>query len=231
MSSSSPIAISPDGDHGEVADANNVLVLNICDANLSASPDVSLFENIVDSAIVSLDHGGFVSPLGSLYPPVIDVPIKIISNEDLRAQLASNAKESSNNSVWAQIDWLVTNKVVPNYVGVDEVVLGNNVEGPITGGGAQRSWVEVAGGWQPVVVMGRQVGGKHSLQIKTTTHRGLPSLWISEEEICALAQPLEYALVGKFLNRRSLLEPIRKFFFNLKLIGDVLSLFWIQGMF
>ncbi|KAH0448100.1 hypothetical protein IEQ34_021900 [Dendrobium chrysotoxum] len=54
---------------------------------------------------------------------------------------------------------------------------------------------------------------------KTTTHRGLPSLWIFEEEILALFEPFKYDLVGKFLNCRPSLNSIHKFFFNLKLIG------------
>ncbi|KAL0918592.1 hypothetical protein M5K25_010609 [Dendrobium thyrsiflorum] len=53
-----------------------------------------------------------------------------------------------------------------------------------------------------------------------STHKGLPSLWISKEEILALAMPFEYAFVGKFSVRRPTLDNIMKFFFALKLSGD-----------
>ncbi|KAL0915877.1 hypothetical protein M5K25_013341 [Dendrobium thyrsiflorum] len=56
--------------------------------------------------------------------------------------------------------------------------------------------------------------------LKISTHRGLPSLWISEAEVLSLALPFEFSLVGKFPSNRPSLEAIRKFFFNLKLIGD-----------
>ncbi|KAH0454457.1 hypothetical protein IEQ34_016381 [Dendrobium chrysotoxum] len=35
--------------------------------------------------------------------------------------------------------------------------------------------------------------------LKVTSHRGLPTLWISKEEVLALAAPFEFALVEKFL--------------------------------
>ncbi|KAI0495361.1 hypothetical protein KFK09_025511 [Dendrobium nobile] len=40
------------------------------------------------------------------------------------------------------------------------------------------------------------------------------------EEIRALAKPFEFALVGRFPGRRPTVDAIRKFCFNLKLIGD-----------
>ncbi|KAL0909629.1 hypothetical protein M5K25_020515 [Dendrobium thyrsiflorum] len=56
--------------------------------------------------------------------------------------------------------------------------------------------------------------------LKILTHRGLPSLWISEAEVLSLALPFEFSLVGKFPSHRPSLEAIRKFFFNLKLNGE-----------
>ncbi|KAI0501871.1 hypothetical protein KFK09_016816 [Dendrobium nobile] len=50
--------------------------------------------------------------------------------------------------------------------------------------------------------------------------RGLPSLWISEEEICALSLPFQFALVGFFPTKRPFLDAIRKFFFALKLKAE-----------
>ncbi|PKU74762.1 hypothetical protein MA16_Dca004953 [Dendrobium catenatum] len=58
-------------------------------------------------------------------------------------------------------------------------------------------------------------------ELKVSSFRGMPSLWISEMEIEALAAPFEFALVGKFPARHPSLDAIRKFFFNLKLKGDV----------
>ncbi|KAL0913745.1 hypothetical protein M5K25_017228 [Dendrobium thyrsiflorum] len=48
----------------------------------------------------------------------------------------------------------------------------------------------------------------------------MPSLWISEEEVLALAAPFSLSLVGYFPNHRPSLELIRRFFFNLKLTGE-----------
>ncbi|KAL0907645.1 hypothetical protein M5K25_022065 [Dendrobium thyrsiflorum] len=56
--------------------------------------------------------------------------------------------------------------------------------------------------------------------LKISTHRGLPSLWISEADVLSLALPFEFSLVGKFSSHRPSLEAIRKFFFNLKLKGE-----------
>ncbi|KAH0452201.1 hypothetical protein IEQ34_019500 [Dendrobium chrysotoxum] len=58
------------------------------------------------------------------------------------------------------------------------------------------------------------VSSSYEFNRKTTTHCGLPALWIFE------AEPFEFALVGKFLNHRPLLEAICKFFFKLKLISE-----------
>ncbi|KAH0470472.1 hypothetical protein IEQ34_000195 [Dendrobium chrysotoxum] len=63
------------------------------------------------------------------------------------------------------------------------------------------------------------------LALKTTTHRGLPSLWISDEEVLALAAPFKFVLVGKFFGWRPILDSIHKFLFNLKLIG-ALGFLW-----
>ncbi|KAL0908865.1 hypothetical protein M5K25_023376 [Dendrobium thyrsiflorum] len=56
--------------------------------------------------------------------------------------------------------------------------------------------------------------------LKVSSHRGMPALWISEAEIQSLATPFEFALMGKFLGRRPSLDAIRNFFFKLKLNGD-----------
>ncbi|KAL0913490.1 hypothetical protein M5K25_016955 [Dendrobium thyrsiflorum] len=56
--------------------------------------------------------------------------------------------------------------------------------------------------------------------LKISTHRGMPSLWISEAEVLSLALPFEFSLVGKFPSHRPSLEAIRNFFFNLKLNGE-----------
>lgn len=56
--------------------------------------------------------------------------------------------------------------------------------------------------------------------LRTSSHLGLLSLWISEAEIYALAKPFKFALVGKVPSRSPILEAIHKFFFNLKLIGE-----------
>ncbi|KAL0927433.1 hypothetical protein M5K25_001601 [Dendrobium thyrsiflorum] len=56
--------------------------------------------------------------------------------------------------------------------------------------------------------------------LKISTHRGMPSLWISNAEVLSLALPFEFLLVGKFPSDRPSLEAIRKFFFNLKLNGE-----------
>ncbi|KAH0453705.1 hypothetical protein IEQ34_018029 [Dendrobium chrysotoxum] len=63
--------------------------------------------------------------------------------------------------------------------------------------------------------------------LKFTTFRELPSLWILEEKILALAPPLQFALVGYFPSCRPNLQSIRKFFFNLKLNRDFLVTFWL----
>ncbi|KAL0924298.1 hypothetical protein M5K25_005112 [Dendrobium thyrsiflorum] len=55
--------------------------------------------------------------------------------------------------------------------------------------------------------------------LQVSSHRGLPALIISDEELHSLAAPFEFALVGKFSGRRPPLDLIHKFFFNLKLGG------------
>ncbi|KAI0494577.1 hypothetical protein KFK09_024718 [Dendrobium nobile] len=55
---------------------------------------------------------------------------------------------------------------------------------------------------------------------RISSHRGMPSLWFSEEEFLHLAKPFEFALVGRFPLKRPTLDSIRKFFFGLKLSGD-----------
>ncbi|KAL0918420.1 hypothetical protein M5K25_010427 [Dendrobium thyrsiflorum] len=57
--------------------------------------------------------------------------------------------------------------------------------------------------------------------LKLSSHRGLPALIISDEELSALAAPFDFALVGKFPGNRPSIDAIRKFFFNLKLNGEV----------
>ncbi|XP_020683296.1 uncharacterized protein LOC110100216 [Dendrobium catenatum] len=55
---------------------------------------------------------------------------------------------------------------------------------------------------------------------RISSHRGMPSLWFSEEEFLHLAKPFEFALVGRFPLKRPSLDSICKFFFILKLSGD-----------
>ncbi|KAL0903863.1 hypothetical protein M5K25_025919 [Dendrobium thyrsiflorum] len=57
--------------------------------------------------------------------------------------------------------------------------------------------------------------------LRTSTFRGLPSLWISNLEINELAIPFQFSLVGFFPSKRPSLDSNRKFFFNLKLNGEV----------
>ncbi|KAI0492813.1 hypothetical protein KFK09_027089 [Dendrobium nobile] len=57
--------------------------------------------------------------------------------------------------------------------------------------------------------------------LKRSTFRGLPALLVSDDEIRALAEPFRFSLVGFFPGKRPPLDAIRKFFFNLKLKGDV----------
>ncbi|KAL0921564.1 hypothetical protein M5K25_008649 [Dendrobium thyrsiflorum] len=57
-------------------------------------------------------------------------------------------------------------------------------------------------------------------ELKLSSCHGLPTLWISDEEMRDLAVPFEFALVGKFPGRRPSLEAIRKIFFLLKLSGN-----------
>ncbi|KAL0926292.1 hypothetical protein M5K25_002509 [Dendrobium thyrsiflorum] len=56
--------------------------------------------------------------------------------------------------------------------------------------------------------------------LKLSSCHGLPALWISDDEMRALAIPFEFALVGKFSGQRPSLEAIRKIFFLLKLSGN-----------
>ncbi|KAH0433254.1 hypothetical protein IEQ34_027061 [Dendrobium chrysotoxum] len=56
--------------------------------------------------------------------------------------------------------------------------------------------------------------------LKPTTFCGLPSLWISEEEILALPAPLKFALVGFFPSHRLSLVSIQRFFFTLMFIRE-----------
>ncbi|KAL0908326.1 hypothetical protein M5K25_022815 [Dendrobium thyrsiflorum] len=56
--------------------------------------------------------------------------------------------------------------------------------------------------------------------VKISSFRGLPSLWISELEIRTLAAPFQFALVGFFPSKRPSLDSIRRFFFILKLNGE-----------
>ncbi|KAH0470916.1 hypothetical protein IEQ34_000639 [Dendrobium chrysotoxum] len=44
--------------------------------------------------------------------------------------------------------------------------------------------------------------------LKITSFNGLPSLWISDEEIRSLAVPFEFVLVGKFFGGRPSLDAI-----------------------
>ncbi|KAL0926804.1 hypothetical protein M5K25_003056 [Dendrobium thyrsiflorum] len=55
---------------------------------------------------------------------------------------------------------------------------------------------------------------------KPSTFRGFPALMVSEEEFFALAESFRFSLVGFFPSKRPSLVSVRKFFVNLKLIGD-----------
>ncbi|XP_020674745.1 uncharacterized protein LOC110093997 [Dendrobium catenatum] len=57
--------------------------------------------------------------------------------------------------------------------------------------------------------------------LRPSTFRGLPSLWVSDEEIRDFAVPFRFSLVGFFPSKRPPLDAIQKFFFNLKLNGEV----------
>ncbi|XP_020702248.1 uncharacterized protein LOC110113880 [Dendrobium catenatum] len=57
--------------------------------------------------------------------------------------------------------------------------------------------------------------------LRPSTFRGLPSLWVSDEEIRDLAVPFRFSLVGLFPSKRPPLDAIRNFFFNLKLNREV----------
>ncbi|KAI0516044.1 hypothetical protein KFK09_008716 [Dendrobium nobile] len=65
------------------------------------------------------------------------------------------------------------------------------------------------------------ISGKSSTSsfpdLKPTTHCGMISQWVSEEEVFALAAPFQFALIGKFSIRRPKLDLIHQFFLNLKL--------------
>ncbi|KAH0460425.1 hypothetical protein IEQ34_011088 [Dendrobium chrysotoxum] len=58
------------------------------------------------------------------------------------------------------------------------------------------------------------------VDLKTSTFRGMPSLWISKEKVLALAAPFAFFLVGYFPNSRPFSDMIRKFFFRLKLTSE-----------
>ncbi|KAH0466557.1 hypothetical protein IEQ34_003795 [Dendrobium chrysotoxum] len=60
-------------------------------------------------------------------------------------------------------------------------------------------------------------------ELRHCSFRGLPSLWISKEEIMALSIPFQFALAGFFPTRRPSLDVILKFFFNLKLNAELLT--------
>ncbi|KAI0494656.1 hypothetical protein KFK09_024798 [Dendrobium nobile] len=57
-------------------------------------------------------------------------------------------------------------------------------------------------------------------ELTFSSHRGLPALLIAEDEVRSLAKPFEFSLVGRFPGRRPSVDAIRKFCFNLKLIGN-----------
>ncbi|KAH0455410.1 hypothetical protein IEQ34_015442 [Dendrobium chrysotoxum] len=62
------------------------------------------------------------------------------------------------------------------------------------------------------------LAGSHSngcfTELLRSSFRGLPSLWISKEEILAFAVPFQYVLIGFFPSRRLTLDSIRRFFFQ-----------------
>ncbi|KAL0918752.1 hypothetical protein M5K25_010783 [Dendrobium thyrsiflorum] len=58
------------------------------------------------------------------------------------------------------------------------------------------------------------------LDLKSTAHCGMTTLWVTEEEVMTLEAPFQFVLVGKFPLRKPKLDLIRHFIFNLKLYGN-----------
>ncbi|KAI0522899.1 hypothetical protein KFK09_005288 [Dendrobium nobile] len=88
----------------------------------------------------------------------------------------------------------------------------------------KRSWFFLFGKCSSRIFKDALAGASQGLpsfpDLKISSHRGSPALWISEEEINSLVIPFEFSLVGKFPNSRPSVDAIRKFFFNLKLNGE-----------
>ncbi|KAL0925370.1 hypothetical protein M5K25_003693 [Dendrobium thyrsiflorum] len=70
-------------------------------------------------------------------------------------------------------------------------------------------------------VLANSFSGNDLPELRVSSFLGLPSLWISDMEIQALAVPFQFSLVGFFPSKRPSLDSIRRFFFNLKLNGEV----------
>ncbi|KAH0466612.1 hypothetical protein IEQ34_003850 [Dendrobium chrysotoxum] len=51
-------------------------------------------------------------------------------------------------------------------------------------------------------------------ELKPSSFRGLPSMWISEEEIITLVAPFQFSLVGFFPFKWPSFDSIRRFFFQ-----------------
>ncbi|KAL0923494.1 hypothetical protein M5K25_007553 [Dendrobium thyrsiflorum] len=85
--------------------------------------------------------------------------------------------------------------------------------GFLVGSSSSRSFLDVLANSSP---------GNDFPKLRVSSFRGLPSLWISELEIQALAIPFQFSLVCFFPSKRPSLDSIRRFFFNLKLNGEFL---------
>ncbi|KAL0906651.1 hypothetical protein M5K25_025164 [Dendrobium thyrsiflorum] len=70
-------------------------------------------------------------------------------------------------------------------------------------------------------VLANSSSGNDFPELRISSFRGLPSLWISDMEIQDLVVPFQFSLVGFFPSKRPSLDSIRRFFFNLNLNGEV----------
>ena len=63
---------------------------------------------------------------------------------------------------------------------------------------------------------------QHRMHVEATlsTHRGEPAISFARDAIEAIAQPFQFALVGKFSRTRPAMTDIRKFFLSLDLKGS-----------
>lgn len=62
------------------------------------------------------------------------------------------------------------------------------------------------------VLAGSDVPGSSSLNLFRSSHKGTPSVFISDEDDAVLAEPFSFSLVGKFSLKRPNMDRIREFF-------------------